>query len=60
MSKAGKRRSANPKTYGILVGLRAATAEQKARWEAAAKRDGRSFADWSRRVLDRVAAEGHP
>jgi hypothetical protein len=41
-----------PKTYGILMGLRALDAEQKARWEAAAARDDRSFASWARRLLD--------
>lgn len=42
---------------GILVGLRARTAAEKATWEGYARADGRSFADWARRALAQVGAE---
>lgn len=45
----------NSGNTGILVGLRAVDAEQKRRWEAAARADSRTFANWARVVLDREA-----
>lgn len=60
MSKPRKPRKPTPKPApdqhkGSGIFLRAESAEQLARWQMAAKADGRTFSGWARWVLDRAA-----